>query len=333
MCGIFGIIGKADKTKALELSKRMTHRGPDESDYYQAPNGSIMCHERLSIVDLTTGLQPIKGTNEAYVVHNGEIYNHQDLRDGILKHHKFHTTCDSEVIVHLYEEFGYDFCNKLRGIFSFIVLNGDDFIVGRDPIGVKPLYYGKDKEGKLYFSSEMKSIVDQCETMEAFPPGHYYTAKTGFVKYYNPTWEDYKSAVNPVDLKKLNEALTESVKIRLMSDVPFGVLLSGGLDSSLTSSIASRLLKEKGKTLHSFSIGLDADAPDAKAARQVAEFLGTQHHEVHFTIEQGIEVLDKLISWGNSENDARKLINKNYDYAVEHYRTMKTICECIITID
>ena len=293
MCGIFGIIGNADKQVALDLSKRMTHRGPDERDYYQAPNGSIICHERLMIIDLTTGKQPIKGTNDAYVVHNGEIYNHQDLRDGILKNHKFHTTCDSEVIVHLYEEFGYDFCNKLRGIFSFIVINGDDFIVGRDPIGVKPLYYGSDKEGKLYFSSEMKSIVDQCETMVAFPPGHYYTKSTGFVKYYNPSWEDYKNAVNPVDLKVLNEALTESVKIRLMSDVPFGVLLSGGLDSSLISSITKRILGEK--ELHSFSVGLSPDAPDLQFAKKVADFIGTTHHEVVFSLEEGIKELSNII--------------------------------------
>jgi len=293
MCGIFGIIGKADKQKALDLSKRMTHRGPDERDYYQAPNGSIICHERLMIMDLTTGKQPIKGTNDAYVIHNGEIYNHQDLRDGILKNHTFHTTCDSEVIVHLYEEFGYDFCNKLRGIFSFIVLNGDDFIVGRDPIGVKPLYYGSDKEGKLYFSSEMKSIADQCESMVAFPPGHYYTEKTGFVKYYNPSYEDYKNAINPVNLKELNAALTESVKIRLMSDVPFGVLLSGGLDSSLISSITKRIMGNN--ELHSFSVGLSPDAPDLQFAKKVADFIGTTHHQVVFSVEDGIKELENII--------------------------------------
>ncbi|MCG2610993.1 asparagine synthase B [Flavobacterium sp. SM15] len=299
MCGILAIIGnekKIDTALVQQLSKRMSHRGPDESDLHINEKGHILSHERLSIVDLQTGKQPIQGTSSAWMVHNGEIYNHQKLRDTVLKHHSFRTTSDSEVIVHLYEEFGYDFCDMLDGIFAFVVIDGDDFIAGRDPLGVKPLYYGKDKEGRLYFASEMKSLADQCETFEAFPPGHYYTPKTGFIKYYQPKWEDENLAVEKLDLKAIRETLTEAVRKRLMSDVPIGVLLSGGLDSSLTSSIASRLLKEiDGQKLRSFSIGLDKDAPDAVAARAVAEFLGTEHHEIHFTIEQGIEILDKLI--------------------------------------
>jgi asparagine synthase (glutamine-hydrolysing) len=296
MCGIVAIIGKGkDQELVKSLSKRMSHRGPDESDLYITENGHILSHERLSIIDLHSGRQPIKGTSTAYMVHNGEIYNHQELRDGILKHHAFKTKSDSEVIVHLYEEFGYDFLNKLDGDFAFVVIDGDDYIAGRDPLGVKPLYYGIDERGRLYFASEMKPIADQCKTFSTFPPGHYYTQKTGFVKYYKPEYEDYTKANKELDLESIRESLTEATRKRLMSDVPIGVLLSGGLDSSLTSSIAARLLKEKGKKLHSFSIGLDADAPDAKAARKVAEFLDTEHHEVHFTIEQGIEILDKLI--------------------------------------
>jgi len=296
MCGILAIIGKGkDEQLVRALSKRMSHRGPDESDLHITENGHILSHERLSIIDLHSGKQPIKGTKSAYMVHNGEIYNHQDLRDGILKHHTFKTKSDSEVIVHLYEEFGYDFLNKLDGDFAFVVIDGDDFIAGRDPMGVKPLYYGLDERGRVYFSSEMKPITDQCKTFSTFPPGHYYTPKTGFVKYYKPEYEDYKKAVQELDLSLIRETLTEATRKRLMSDVPIGVLLSGGLDSSLISSIAARLLAEKGKRLNSFSIGLDADAPDAKAARKVAEFLGTEHHEIHFTIEQGIEILSKLI--------------------------------------
>jgi asparagine synthase (glutamine-hydrolysing) len=296
MCGILAIIGKGkDEQLVKALSKRMSHRGPDESDLHITENGHILSHERLSIIDLHSGKQPIKGTRSAYMVHNGEIYNHQELRDGILKHHTFKTKSDSEVIVHLYEEFGYDFLNKLDGDFAFVVVDGDDFIAGRDPMGVKPLYYGLDERGRVYFSSEMKSITDQCKTFSTFPPGHYYTPKTGFVKYYKPQYEDYKKATQELDLSLIRETLTEATKKRLMSDVPIGVLLSGGLDSSLTSSIAARLLAEKGKKLNSFSIGLDAAAPDAKAARKVAEFLGTEHHEIHFTIEQGIEILSKLI--------------------------------------
>ncbi len=296
MCGILAIIGKGkDELLVKTLSKRMSHRGPDESDLLITENGHILSHERLSIIDLHSGRQPIKGTKSAYMVHNGEIYNHQELRDGILASHTFRTKSDSEVIVHLYEEFGYDFLHLLDGDFAFVVVNGDDFIAGRDPLGVKPLYYGLDERGRVYFASEMKPIADQCKTFSTFPPGHYYTPGTGFVKYYRPEYEDYKKAVQPADLGLIREKLTEATRKRLMSDVPIGVLLSGGLDSSLTSSIAARLLKEKGKTLHSFSIGLDQDAPDAKAARTVAEFLGTEHHEIHFTIEEGIEVLDQLI--------------------------------------
>lgn len=296
MCGILAIIGKGKDEKLVqELSKRMSHRGPDESDLHVTENGHILSHERLSIIDLHSGKQPIKGTKTAYMVHNGEIYNHQELRDGVLKGHTFRTKSDSEVIVHLYEEFGYDFCEMLDGDWAFVVIDGDDFIAGRDPMGVKPLYYGLDERGRIYFSSEMKPIADQCKTFSTFPPGHYYTQKTGFVKYYKPEYEDYLKADQELDLKLIRKTLTEATRKRLMSDVPIGVLLSGGLDSSLTSAIASRLLAESGKKLHSFSIGLDADAPDAAAARKVAEFLGTEHHEIHFTIEEGIKILDKLI--------------------------------------
>ncbi|MEZ7506888.1 asparagine synthase B [Flavobacterium sp. Arc2] len=296
MCGILAIIGKGkDEELVKKLSKSMSHRGPDESDLHVMENGHILSHERLSIIDLHSGKQPIQGSSTAYVVHNGEVYNHQALRDGILKEHAFRTKSDSEVIVHLYEEFGYDFCNKIDGDFAFVVINGDDFIAARDPLGVKPLYYGLDERGRIYFTSEMKSIADQCKTFSTFPPGHYYTQKTGFVKYYRPVYEDYEKADQNLDLELIRTTLTEATRKRLMSDVPIGVLLSGGLDSSLTSAIASRLLAEEGKKLHSFSIGLDADAPDVLAARKVADFLGTEHHEIYFTVEDGIKILDKLI--------------------------------------
>lgn len=168
MCGILAIIGKKDLDKVKKLSKRMSHRGPDESGFIQFPNGYIMTHERLSIIDLSTGRQPIRGTDNAFVVHNGEIYNYMDLRKTKLADHNFHTTCDSEVIVHLYEKYGYDFCNELDGDWAFVVIDGDKFMAGRDPIGVKPFYYGHDNEGNLYFSSELKSISDQCTWFEPF---------------------------------------------------------------------------------------------------------------------------------------------------------------------
>ena len=296
MCGILAIIGKGkDEELVKKLSKRMSHRGPDESDIHITENGHFLAHERLSIVDLQTGKQPIQGTSTAWMIHNGEIYNHQELRYTILKNHSFRTTSDSEVIVHLYEEFGYYFCNLLDGMFAFVVIDGDDYIAARDPLGIKPLYYGIDERGRKYFSSEMKAITDQCVTFSTFPPGHIYTEKTGFVKYYQPEWEDASKAIETVDYEVIRKSLTQSVQKRLMADVPFGVLLSGGLDSSLTSSIACRLLEGTGQKIHSFSIGLDAHSPDTKAARKVAAFIGTEHHEIHFTIEQGIEILEKLI--------------------------------------
>lgn len=300
MCGILGILGKADVIETIglekvrQLSARMSHRGPDEHDFYYNASGNIITHERLSIIDLYTGKQPIKGTEEAYVVHNGEIYNHQELREGILKNHTFHTTCDSEVIVHLYEKFGDDICNKLHGVFGFIVVDGKDFLIARDPIGVKPLYWGKDENGSVFVASELKAIEDQVAA-EAFPPGHYYSSKSGLVQYYQPEWYDYTKCNQALSLSLLKDSLIEATRKRLMSDVPYGVLLSGGLDSSLISSIVARLTKQSQKELHSFSIGLNTDAPDLKFARKVADFIGTKHHEIYFTIEQGIANLEKLI--------------------------------------
>jgi len=294
MCGILAVIGKRDVQEIKQLSARMSHRGPDENGIYQAPNGYILSHERLSIIDLKTGRQPIQGTNNAWVVHNGEIYNHAELR-AMLPSHDFRTTCDSEIIVHLYEEFGDEICNFLDGDFSFVVIDGDKFLAGRDPIGVKPLYYGKDKAGNLYFSSEMKPIADQCEHFEAFPPGHYYSSEKGLVRYYKPRYFDYKEGVDDGNTVKLNDALTLATKKRLMSDVPLGVLLSGGLDSSLISSITKRIMRGTNQELHSFSVGLNHDVPDMKAARKVAEFIGTKHHEITFTVEEGIAIVEKLI--------------------------------------
>ncbi len=296
MCGILAIIGKdISIKKAKAYSKQMSHRGPDESNIIKTASGYILSHERLSIIDIHTGIQPIQGTQTAYMIHNGEIYNHHELRTTILSKHQFRTKSDSEVIVHLYEEFGYDFLDKLDGDFAFVIVDGDDFMVARDPIGVKPLYYGKDLEGRLYFSSEMKAILEPCITVKAFPPGYYYTPKTEFVQYYKPDWFEETAAIEVLDLEKIRNSLIQSTQKRLMTDVPLGVLLSGGLDSSLTSSIAMRLLKGTQQKLHSFSIGLNFDAPDIVAARKVAKFLGTEHHEIHFSIEDGIAAIKKLI--------------------------------------
>jgi asparagine synthase (glutamine-hydrolysing) len=174
MCGILAVIGKGKERFEIQaMSQKMSHRGPDERDIHQTPEGHFLAHERLSIIDLHTGKQPIQGTNSAWMVHNGEIYNHQKLRDGILKDHQFRTTSDSEVIVHLYEKFGYDFCQYLDGMFAFVIIDGDSFMAARDPLGIKPLYYGLDERGRVYFASEMKALTDVCKTMSTFPPGHY----------------------------------------------------------------------------------------------------------------------------------------------------------------
>ena len=296
MCGILAIIGKGKEEQLVrDLSNRMAHRGPDERDLYTTPNGHYLSHERLSIMDLYSGKQPIQGTTTAYMVHNGEIYNYQEIKQEYLNSHTFRTQSDSEVIVRLYEKFGYNFCDKLDGDFAFVIIDGDDYMAARDPLGVKPLYYGLDERGRMYFASEMKAIADQCKTFSTFPPGHYYTAKTGFVKYYKPEYEYFVNEYQEVNYEALRHSLTIATQKRLMADVPLGVLLSGGLDSSLTTAIASRLLKNKAEPLHSFAIGLDKNAPDVVAARKVAEFLGTQHHEVFFTVEQGIQALEQII--------------------------------------
>ncbi|MDO9261717.1 MAG: asparagine synthase B [Flavobacteriaceae bacterium] len=321
MCGILAIIGKdISIEKARVYSKTMSHRGPDESNMIQTANGFILSHERLSIIDIHTGIQPIRGTSTAYMIHNGEIYNHQELRNTILSQHQFRTQSDSEVIVHLYEEFGYDFLDKLDGDFAFVVVDGDDFIAARDPIGVKPLYYGKDREGRLYFASEMKAILDACTEVKAFPPGYYYTPKTGFVQYYQPDWFDESKAVDALDLEKIRASLIAATKKRLMSDVPLGVLLSGGLDSSLTSAIAKKLLEGTNQKLHSFSIGLNFEAPDLIAARKVAKFLGTEHHEIHFTIEEGIAAIKKLI-WHLETYDVTSIRASTPMYFMSKYIT------------
>ena len=323
MCGILGIFDKKDLDIQLaqELSKRMRHRGPDMQDYeVNTSKTGIITHERLAIIDLQTGKQPIQGTKDAYVVHNGEIYNHIELKKTELQDFSFRTTCDSEVIVKLYEKYGTEFCNKLDGVFGFIVMQGDDYMVARDPIGIKPLYYGQDKGGAMYFSSEMKVIEDQVIDLKAFPPGHFYTKETGFVKYYKPEWEDYTVCKEELDYVKLKDALIDATRKRLMSDVPVGVLLSGGLDSSLISSITARLMKEEGKTLHSFSIGLDETAPDIIAAKEVADFIGTEHHAIHFTFEEGLKIINQLV-WHLETYDITSIRASTPMYIMSKYIT------------
>jgi len=286
MCGIIGAYGIHDLTKQ---AASLTHRGPDEEGHHKNDFSSL-AHKRLSIVDLSTGRQPIKGRGETYVIHNGEIYNHEDLRKGC-KHQDFHTTSDSEVIVRLYEEKGVTFLNELDGVFAFVLQDGDKLFAARDPIGVKPLFYGFDNEGNIWFASEMKALSHLPKIWD-FPPGHYYLTGKGFNSYYEPLWRTQPHKGLKVH-SNLKDPLINAVCKRLMADVPLGVLLSGGLDSSLIASIVCRYSQHKVK---SFSVGVEG-SPDLKAARLVADYLGTEHHEIIFTVEEGVNEIYNAIHY------------------------------------
>jgi asparagine synthase (glutamine-hydrolysing) len=295
MCGILAVIGsknvKRDTELAQKFAKTLSHRGPDESGIHVDDFGNILCHERLSIMDVTSGKQPIQGTTDAWMIHNGEIYNYHHLKENLTET-KFRTKSDSEVIVKLWERYGEKAIEKLDGIFAFVVVEGTEVFVARDPMGIKPLYYGQDTDGAWWFASEAKALMTVCASVNEFAPGHYYTRRTGLVRYYNPSW---KSATPTTDGSKIRSTLERVVKNQLMSDVEVGVLLSGGLDSSLISSIVVREMKKIGKKVKSFSVGTNKDAQDIVAARKVAAFLGTEHHEVIFSVEEGIATLNDII--------------------------------------
>jgi asparagine synthase (glutamine-hydrolysing) len=318
MCGILAVYGTCEKALAEIHSSRMRHRGPDERDTHISIMG-ILSHERLSIVDIYTGKQPIQGTRNTFLIHNGEIYNHSSLHVNTLGgRYKKRTTSDSEVILHLYEEYGTNFCSKLDGMFAFVLFDEDkgSMMAARDPIGIKPLYYGKDPSGALWFASELKAICDICDDLQAFPPGHFYTPESGFVQYDHPAWET--ATATDTDTSAIRNLLEASVEKRLMCDVPFGVLLSGGLDSSLIASIVQRKLRGTGQQVHSFSIGLSPDVPDLKAAAEVASFLGTKHHEVLFSVKEGIAILSKLI-WHLESYDVTTIRASTPMYFLSHY--------------
>lgn len=307
MCGILAVLGCSDDSQAkrsrvLELSRRLKHRGPDWSGIYQ--HGDFyLSHQRLAIIDPASGDQPLFNENETIAVTvNGEIYNHEELR-GRLPNHKFRTGSDCDVIAHLYEEHGENFIDMLDGVFSFVLLDTRDnsFIVARDAIGITSLYIGWGLDGSVWISSELKGLHDDCEHFESFPPGHLYSSKTGALRrWYNPPWFSESIPSAPYDPLVLRHALENAVIKRLMTDVPFGVLLSGGLDSSLVASITARHLegtkaaKQWGSQLHSFCVGLEG-SPDLKAAKEVADYLGTVHHEFHFTVQDGIDAIDDVI--------------------------------------
>lgn len=307
MCGILAVLGvsvasHATRSRIIELSRRLQHRGPDWSGLHQHES-CYLAHQRLAIIDPTSGDQPLYNEDETIVVTvNGEIYNHKELKEK-LKSHKFRTGSDCEVIAHLYEEYGEEFVNMLDGMFSFVLLDKRDnsFIAARDAIGITPLYMGWGLDGSIWFASEMKALSDDCERFTYFPPGHIYSSKSGELRrWYNPTWFSEQIPSGPYEPLVLRKAFEKAVVKRLMTDVPFGVLLSGGLDSSLVASVASRYLavseaaQQWGSQLHTFCIGIKG-SPDLKAAKEVADYLGTRHHEFHFTVQEGIDAIEQVI--------------------------------------
>jgi len=310
MCGIAGIFSISEpveqaRDKALKMAAKVRHRGPDWSGIY-SDNKAILAHERLSIVDVEHGAQPLFDKINGNVLSvNGEIYNHMLLRKELKKEHLWQTKSDCEVILYLYDEYGPEFLNKVNGMFAFILYDKkkEDYFIARDHIGIEPLYVGWDDNGTFYVASEMKALVDYCTKIEEFSPGHYLTGSGKFVRWYNPAWAD-TIPKKKLSLPKLRQALEKSVKKHMMSDVPYGVLISGGLDSSLIAAIASKFRKNRveseGKEeawwprLHSFSVGLK-NSPDLKFARKVADYIGTVHHETIFTIQEGFDAIKDVI--------------------------------------
>ena len=291
MCGIVGMFGSGEKEKVLKMASSLRHRGPDASGIY-SDSSTVLAHERLAIVDPASGAQPlIDTTTDRVLAVNGEIYDHKELRKILKKQHDWQTKSDCEVLLYLYDEFGPEFLKKVDGIFAFVLYDPKTkgYFIARDHIGIVPLYIGWDDAGVMYVASEMKAIEQYCSKLIEFPPGHYYRDGT-FVKWYDPSYA-HSIPKTPVSLEKLKVALETSVKKQLMSDVPFGVLISGGLDSSLIAAIAAKHTEEP---IHSFSIGLEG-SPDLKHARDVAKFIGSIHHEFTFTVEEGLHALRDVI--------------------------------------
>ena len=326
MCGIFAVYGNhqsssflEQRDKFLKCSKEIRHRGPDWNGIYlNESKKAVVCHERLSIVDVEGGAQPIQGRVDGnhsdygnYILSvNGEIYNHLGIKKEVIQgRYNFATGSDCEVIIPLFHEFREGFLNMLDGVFCFFLYEQSthDFLVARDPIGVNPLYYAQNTLGEWCFASELKAIRqwDADVEIKNFPPGHYLNKGMEFIRYYKPKWANFSQLhyeydlAEPVVLQRLRDSLTQAVEKRLMADVPFGTLLSGGLDSSLVTSIASRLFKKNNTSmwhqkLHTFSIGLKG-SPDLKHAREVADFLDTYHHELNFTVQEGLDAIRDVI--------------------------------------
>ena len=313
MCGIVAILNVKRQTqelrqKALKMSQKIRHRGPDWSGIY-CGGSAILAHERLSIVDPESGGQPLYSPDRKQVLAvNGEIYNHQEIRRRYAGRYEFQTGSDCEVILALYRDKGIGFLEDLSGIFAFVLYDEerDEFLIARDPIGVIPLYIGYDNDGTVYVASELKALEGQCEQYEPFLPGHYYWSKEPEMKrYYQRDWFEYESVKdNEASVDAIHDALEDAVRRQLMSDVPYGVLLSGGLDSSVISAIAQKFsehrIEDNSRTraywprLHSFAVGLKG-APDLAKARLVADHIGTVHHEINYTIQEGLDAIRDVI--------------------------------------
>ncbi len=313
MCGIVAIFNMKEQTqelrqKALRMSQKIRHRGPDWSGIW-CGGSAILAHERLSIVDPESGGQPLFSPDGKQVLAvNGEIYNHQEIRKRYAGKYEFQTGSDCEVILALYRDKGIDFLEDLSGIFAFALYDEekDEFLIARDPIGVIPLYIGYDSDGKVYVASELKALEGQCDRYEPFLPGHYYWSKEGEMRrYYHRDWMEYVAVKdNGASSEDIRQALRAAVKRQLMSDVPYGVLLSGGLDSSVISAVAERYsemrIEDDSQTkaywprLHSFAVGLKG-APDLAKAKLVADHIGTVHHEINYTIQEGLDAIRDVI--------------------------------------
>ncbi|WP_278585313.1 asparagine synthase B [Coprobacter fastidiosus] len=314
MCGIVAVldIASGDVTKlrsqVLKMSDKLRHRGPDWSGIYTGEK-AILAHERLSIVDPQSGGQPLKSKDGKIILTvNGEIYNHLAIREQLKGEYEFQTGSDCEVILALYRKKGIHFLEDLNGIFAFVLYDEekDEYLVARDPIGVIPLYIGTDNAGHIMVASELKALEGYAAHYEPFLPGHYYYSKEKKqVRWYVRDWMEYDAVKdNPVDISDLKRSLEAAVQQQLMSDVPYGVLLSGGLDSSIISAIAKKYaakrIENDSKTdawwpqLHSFAVGLKG-APDLKAAKKVADYIGTVHHEINYTVQEGLDAIRNVI--------------------------------------
>jgi asparagine synthase (glutamine-hydrolysing) len=313
MCGIvcaFDLKQSSEKLRPelLEMSKNLRHRGPDWSGIYSSDQ-AILVHERLAIVDPTSGKQPlISPSGNLVLAANGEIYNHRELRAPYESSYQFKTQSDCEVILALYENEGPSFVEKLNGIFAFAIFDesNNEFFIARDHMGIIPLYMGWDGDGTFYVASELKALEGVCSKIELFPPGHYFhSGDSEPTAWYMPDWKEFDNVKNNMtSIEDLHDALSAAVHRQLMSDVPYGVLLSGGLDSSITSALAKKYAAHRVETddqqaawwpqLHSFSVGLEG-SPDLAAAQEVAKHIGTIHHEIKFTIQEGLDAIREVI--------------------------------------